>query len=224
MITPRTLQGFFDYLPPEMILRQFVSDTWRGIFEKYGYGQLETPSIEHADILFGKYGEEEKLIYHFKDHGGRHVALRYDQTVPLARVAAQYLNGKINLPFKRYEISKVWRADAARKARKREFYQCDADILGSKSLLCETEILSLLHQGFNKLNLKNHIINLSHRGILKSFLESLNFDANLISETYRAIDKLDKIELVYSFFYFGGNSTYPSCAFSIIFNEILPFG
>lgn len=195
MITPRTLQGFFDYLPPEMILRQFVRDTWREIFEKYGYGQLETPSIEHADILFGKYGEEEKLIYHFKDHGGRHVALRYDQTVPLARVAAQYLNGKINLPFKRYEISKVWRADAARKARKREFYQCDADILGSTSLLCESEILSLLHDGFNKLNLKNHIINLSHRGILKSFLESLNFDHNLISETYRAIDKLDKIGL-----------------------------
>lgn len=195
MITPRTLQGFFDYLPQDMLIRQYVKDTWRGIFEKYGYGQLETPSLEYAEILFGKYGEEEKLIYNFKDHGQRHVALRYDQTVPLARVIAQNLGSKITLPFKRYEIGRVWRADAARKGRKREFYQCDADIIGSSSLLCEAEILSLLHDGFNAFGLTDHVIVISHRSLLKVFLEELVIPKEKVPEIYRAVDKYDKIGL-----------------------------
>ncbi len=193
MIDPTTLHGFFDYLPEEMVIRQFVSDTWRQIFEAYGYGQLKTPSLEYADVLFGKYGEEEKLVYHFKDFGDRHVALRYDQTVPLARVVAQYLNKGITLPFKRYEISRVWRADAARKARKREFYQCDADIVGTKNLLAEAEILMLLHDGFNALGLDEHVTMLSHRKILEAYLDVIKISKEKVIEVYRSIDKLDKL-------------------------------
>lgn len=193
-ITPRTLQGFFDYLPHEMTLRQYVSDTWRQIFEKYGYGRLETPCLEYAEILSGKYGEEEKLIYNFEDRGGRKVALRYDHTVPLARAIAQHQN-QIKLPFKRYEIAKVWRADAARKGRKREFYQCDVDIVGTKSTLSDAEIIFILHEGFNALDLKKHQILINNRKVLNGFIRYLNIPNDKGIEVYRSVDKFDKIGL-----------------------------
>jgi len=190
-IEPRTLQGFFDYSGEEMSLRRSVEDKIRSVFVSYGYEELNTPSIEYADILFGKYGEEEKLIYHFNDHGDRHVALRYDQTVPLARFVAQNYN-TLTFPFKRYEIGRVWRADAARKARKREFMQCDVDILGDNSSLADAEILMITMDVFKKLeiDLKLHV---SDRKILSQILEKEGVKTEWLTNIVHAIDKYDKI-------------------------------
>ncbi|MBI2464164.1 histidine--tRNA ligase [Candidatus Peregrinibacteria bacterium] len=191
-VQPRTLQGFFDYLPEDMVIRSHVRDTWRDVFERFGYGQLETPALEYADILKGKYGEEEKLIYQFKDRGNREVALRYDQTVPLARVIAEHYS-KLTFPFKRYEINRVWRADAARKGRKREFYQCDIDIVGTKSLMADVEIIAVLHEGFKALGLKDHVISINNRKIIDGFIATLKIPEEKQREVFRSIDKLDKI-------------------------------
>lgn len=191
-IEPRLLQGFFDYSPEEMKIRQHVSDVWRETFERYGYGQLDTPVLEYADILFGKYGEEEKLIYHFNDHGHRHVALRYDHTVPLARYVAQNRH-QLTLPFKRYAIGKVWRAEKASKGRKREFYQCDIDIVGTNNLLADAEIISAFNHGFSQFPLPKALFLISHRKILESFLKTLSIPEDIFIEVNRAVDKLDKI-------------------------------
>src|SRR3990167_7522200 len=122
-ITPKTLKGFRDFLPQEARKRQFVIDTFKRVFESYGFEPLETPVLEYEEILTGKYGDEgDKLMYKFEDLGGRKVAMRYDQTVPLARVVAQYAND-IPLPFKRYKIQNVYRAENTQRGRYREFLQ-----------------------------------------------------------------------------------------------------
>ena len=192
MIEARTLQGFSDYLPKQMYLRRYLMDTWRRTFELFGYGELDTPSLEFEDILMGKIGEEEKLIYRFVDNGDRKVALRYDQTVPLARAVVQHQND-IKFPFKRYQIGKVWRADAPRKGRKREFYQCDADIIGSVSPSADAEILCVIAHGMSALGLSDFVINLNHRGILAAMMASWNIPEELRIEAFRAIDKFDKV-------------------------------
>ncbi|MCL5970708.1 MAG: ATP phosphoribosyltransferase regulatory subunit [Patescibacteria group bacterium] len=123
MIKAQTLKGFRDFLPLEAKKRQYVINTLKEVFELYGFEPLETPALEYEAILTGKYGDEgEKLMYKFEDLGKRKVALRYDQTVPLARVASQYQNNLI-LPFKRYQIQNVWRAENTQKGRFREFLQ-----------------------------------------------------------------------------------------------------
>jgi len=130
MIEPQIPKGFRDFLPQQMILRREIMRTMSAIFEQYGFVPLDTPCIEYARTLEGKYGEEgDKLIYRFEDRGGRAVALRYDLTIPLARVAAMYQ--QLPKPFKRYQIAPVWRADKPQKGRFREFYQCDIDIIGA---------------------------------------------------------------------------------------------
>ncbi|MBI5755150.1 histidine--tRNA ligase [Candidatus Peregrinibacteria bacterium] len=191
-IEPRTLQGMTDYLPDEMALRRHVKETWIKIFQKYGYGELETPAIEYADVLLGSYGEEEKLIYKFKDLGDREVALRYDQTVPLARVMTQH-EARLTFPFKRYEINRVWRADSARKGRKREFYQCDIDIIGSDDVMAESEIIAVLHEGFTALGLSDHQIYINHRKAVNGFLRTLDLPEKAHIDVLRSIDKVDKI-------------------------------
>ncbi len=194
MIEARTLQGFSDFLPEAMYLRRYLSDTWRQTFTAFGYGELDTPSLEYEDILMGKIGEDEKLIYRFVDNGDRHVALRYDQTVPLARVVVQHRND-LKMPFKRYQISKVWRADSPRKGRKREFYQCDADIIGSNSPVADAEILAVVSHGMKMLGVENFVINLNHRGILKAMMKNWNIAAELQIQVFRAIDRFDKVGL-----------------------------
>src|SRR3989338_8945176 len=142
-IEPKTLKGFRDFLPPEQIARQRFIDTIRASFETFGFDPLETPALEYSEILTGKYGDEgDKLMYRFRDNGDRDVALRYDLTIPLARVVAQYGND-LKKPFKRYQVSPVWRAENTQKGRFREFYQCDADIVGSNSPLADAEVLAL---------------------------------------------------------------------------------
>lgn len=193
-IEPRTLQGFFDYLPAEMALRRNTEDKIRQVFKSFGYPEINTPSIEYADILFGKYGEEEKLIYHFNDHGDRHVALRYDQTVPLARFIAEH-KSELTFPFKRFEIGRVWRADAARKARKREFIQCDVDIIGTDSLYSDAEIIMVTMKVMKNLGLNNTMAHINNRKILSGIFTKLELTAEQIKEVLRSVDKFDKIGL-----------------------------
>lgn len=182
-IEPRTLKGFRDFLPREMRKRQFVIDTLRRVFESYGFEPLETPSLEYEDILMGKYGEEgDKLMYRFEDNGQRRVALRYDQTVPLARVVAQYQNA-LPFPFKRYQVQNVWRAENTQKGRFREFLQCDIDTVGDSSIGCDAEIISVINDSLIALGFENYKIIINDR---KNF-EGVDSKAVLI------IDKLKKI-------------------------------
>ena len=139
----RVLKGFRDYLPEQMILRQRIIGIFRDIFERHGFEPLDTPALEYLDVLTGKAGENEKLMYRFEDAGGREVGLRYDLTVPLARVVAMHQN-ELVLPFKRYQIAPVWRAENPQRGRFREFWQCDADIAGSASPLADAEVIAIM--------------------------------------------------------------------------------
>lgn len=158
MVNVQTLKGFRDFLPLDVKKREYVLNTLKKVFESYGFEPLETPALEYEEILTGKYGDEgDKLMYKFKDLGNRNVALRYDQTVPLARTIASYQN-EIPLPFKRYQIQNVWRAENTQKGRYREFLQVDVDTVGTYSPLADAEILSLIYQSYSSLGLKIKII------------------------------------------------------------------
>jgi len=182
-IEPRTLKGFRDFLPQDTRKRQFVISKLKKTFELYGFEPLETPTLEYEDILLGKYGEEgDKLMYRFRDNGERNVALRYDQTVPLARVIAQHRND-ISFPFKRYQIQNVFRADNTQRGRFREFLQCDIDTVGTDSVQADIEILQLISQAFNSLGFTSFSIFLNDRSIFNG----------IPKEGIATIDKLKKI-------------------------------
>lgn len=183
MIEPKTLKGFRDFLPKEARKRQYVIDKLRAVFESYGFEPLETPALEYEEILAGKYGEEgERLMYKFEDKGGRKVALRYDQTVPLARVVAQYQND-LPLPFKRYQISNVWRGENPQKGRFREFLQCDIDTVGTSSFLADAEIIEVAIECLRRLGFKKYKVLINDRSTFK------NVDPTMIG----SLDKLKKI-------------------------------
>src|SRR3972149_12062618 len=163
----QTLKGFRDFLPQEAKKRQFVLDALKKVFESYGFEPLETPTLEYAEILTGKYGDEgDKLMYRFKDKGDRDVALRYDQTVPLARVVAEY-GEKLPMPFKRYQIQNVWRAENPQRGRFREFLQCDIDTVGASSPLADAEIIEVVINAVKKLGFKDFKILINDRENLK---------------------------------------------------------
>jgi histidyl-tRNA synthetase len=193
MINVQTLKGFRDFLPKDARKRQYVLRALKKVFESYGFEPLETPSLEYEEVLTGKYGlEGEKIMYKFKDNGKRKVALRYDQTVPLARVVAQYQN-ELPMPFKRYQMQNVWRAENTQKGRYREFLQVDADIVGSYSPLADSEIIAIVVKSLTELGFKNFKIFINDRKIFSKLV-----DENIISEketpiVLRAIDKLKKI-------------------------------
>lgn len=175
-----TPKGFRDFLPEQASAREFVVGKITEVFRRFGFEPLETPALEFAETLKGKYGEEEKLIYQFNTKGGDEVALRYDQTVPLARLIAQY--PELPKPFKRYQIQPVWRGENPQKGRFREFLQCDADIVGSSSPLADAEILNLVLEIYKNLGL-DVIVKINDR---RNFEE---LDKKYVS----AIDKLEKI-------------------------------
>ncbi len=181
-VKTQTLKGFRDFLPKEAKKRQWLINTLTSVFESYGFEPLETPALEYEETLLGKYGYEgDKLMYRFEDLGKRKVALRYDQTVPLARVVAQYQND-LTMPFKRYQIQNVWRAENTQKGRYREFIQCDADIIGSSSPTSDAEILKLVLDIYKILGL-DVTIKINDRENFK------DLDKKYVS----AIDKLEKI-------------------------------
>lgn len=181
-ITPKILKGFRDFLPEEALKRNYIISRLKNVFELYGFLPLETPALEYGETLLGKYGQEaDKLLYLFKDKGNRLVGLRYDQTVPLARVISMY--PELSKPFKRYQIQSVWRAENTQKGRYREFLQCDIDTVGTKDILADFEIIDCVLQAFKKLGLKKTTILLNDR---KNFLGVNNSYIN-------TIDKLPKI-------------------------------
>jgi len=192
---PLTLKGFRDFLPEKMIVRQRVIATLRTVFETYGFEPLETPALEYAETLLGKYGQEaDKLVYTFQDRGGRKIGLRYDLTVPVARVLAQYQN-QIPLPFKRYQIQSVWRAEKPQKGRYREFTQCDIDSFGSPSPLADAEIIAVIYYSLKKLNFEKFTIRINSRQVLFELMANLGIKPEKQQlSVLRTIDKLDKTD------------------------------
>ncbi|MFO7658841.1 MAG: histidine--tRNA ligase [Bacteroidales bacterium] len=209
---PSIPKGTRDFLPSEMVKRTYIFDTIKKIFQKYGYLPIETPAMEKLETLLGKYGDEgDKLLFKILNSGNflkdtltddlpaesnklamqiSGKGLRYDLTVPFARFVVQYRN-EITFPFKRYQIQPVWRADRPQKGRYREFYQCDADVIGSKSLLNEAELLQIVDEVFDMLQIKV-LIKINNRKILAGLAEYINCPDKITDITV-ALDKIDKI-------------------------------
>lgn len=211
-IIPSLPKGTRDYSPNEMKKREYLFEVFKYTFNLYGFNCIETPSMENSEVLNGKYGEEgDKLIYRVLDSGDflknidnkKNISsnnlksqiskkgLRYDLTVPFARYISMNRD-KITMPFKRYQIQPVWRADRPQKGRFREFYQCDVDYIGTKSIVCESEIISLVYSIFKKLKFDDFEIKLNNRKILLGISEELNFK-NKFEKFCILIDKIDKI-------------------------------
>lgn len=217
MSKPSLPQGTRDFGPDVVRKRQYILNTIRTVFELYGFQPLETPAMENIETLMGKYGEEgDKLIFKILNNGldnpdkhqqaradfekvleGKNVkgiterALKYDLTIPFARYVAMNF-GQLVFPFKRYQVQPVWRADRPQKGRYREFYQCDADVVGSHSLLNETELANIYHDVFQKLGIQGYELRINSRKILAALAELCGGADKLIDITI-AIDKLDKI-------------------------------
>lgn len=210
---PTKPKGTRDFGPKQMARRNYLINTIKSTFTKYGFMPLETPSMENLSVLTGKYGDEgDQLLFKILNSGdflsklGQETGsyssksitpeiaekgLRYDLTVPFARYVVMNRN-EINFPFKRYQIQPVWRADRPQKGRYREFLQCDADIIGTKSLLCEAEIIMMLNEILNNLNLEGFEIAINNRKFLTGLSEYLG-QPNKENQLCVAIDKLDKI-------------------------------
>ncbi|MCA9903197.1 MAG: histidine--tRNA ligase, partial [Anaerolineae bacterium] len=193
-IEPRLPKGMRDFLPAQMIKREYVFNIVREVFHLYGFEPLQTPSLELTETLMGKYGEDaDKLIYNARHTQGKEeLSLRYDLTVPLARVVGQYQND-ISLPFKRYQLSPVWRAERPQRGRYREFYQCDADIVGAQSMLADAEIVSLIVTALKRLGFKQFVVKINNRKLLTAIGEYAGLDGEPLANLYRSIDKFDKI-------------------------------
>lgn len=193
MQNSKKLAGFRDFYGEEIAIRQRVVGILRTIFEKYGFQPLETPSVEYAETLLGKYGAEaDRLVYTFADRGGRRVGLRYDLTVPVCRFLSEFV-GRLSLPFKRYQIQSVWRAEKPQKGRYREFTQCDIDTFGSNSPLADAEIVAVIYESLKALNFSEFTIKINSRQVLFRLLEECGIqEKNKQLEILRIIDKLDK--------------------------------
>ena len=192
MTTPQNLKGFPDFLPPQMAIRKRVIAILEEVFTSFGFEPLQTPTLEYADVLMGKYGEEaDKLLYLFEDRGGRKVGLNYDLTVPTARVLAQYQ--ELPKPFKRYQIQPAYRAENTQKGRYRQFPQCDIDIFGSRSPLSDAEILTVISTSLQNLGFENFSILINSRPVLYSILEKLNVPTSDYQKVLQVVDKTDKL-------------------------------
>ncbi|MDT5122787.1 MAG: histidyl-tRNA synthetase [Acidobacteriota bacterium] len=192
-------RGMRDFLPSDVRRREYVIGIIKEVYERYGFEPLETPAVENIETLMGKYGEEgNQLIFKILKRGEHEktgeadLALRYDLTVPLARVVAEY---KEKLPkfFKRYQIQPVWRADRPARGRFREFYQCDVDALGSRSMIIEAELCAAASDVLSKLGFSNFTIRLNHRQVLTGVLDAAGIPADKHADALVALDKLDKV-------------------------------
>src|SRR5947199_4651165 len=189
LIEPRTLKGFRDYLPEDMIPRERMMEQARRAFRSYGYAPIDTPCLEYAEILLGKGGaESDRLIYRFRDHGDRDVALRFDLTVPFARFAAQYI-GQLGTQFKRYHMCPVWRGEKQQKGRYREFWQCDFDTIGTTSNAADIEVALVIHDLMTALEVGDFQIRVNNRLVLNGLLEELGI-AGRATSVLRCLDKL----------------------------------
>jgi histidyl-tRNA synthetase len=214
MEKPTLPKGTRDFGPTQMAKRQFILQNIKNVFQKYGFQPIETPAMENLSTLTGKYGEEgDQLLFKILNSGDylkdvdtqklnakdskqitnsiSEKGLRYDLTVPFARYVVMNRN-EITFPFKRYQIQPVWRADRPQKGRYREFYQCDADVVGTNSLICEAEIILMIKEVFALLRINDYTIKINHRAILSGLAELCDANQNE-SSLFVAIDKLDKI-------------------------------
>ncbi len=191
-VKAQVLSGFRDQLPAQMILRRTLIERFRAVFEAHGFEPIDTPALEYLEVLTGKAGENEKLMYHFTDHGDREIGLRYDLTVPLARYVANHQND-LPMPFKRYHIAPVWRAEKAQRGRFREFYQCDADIVGVASARADAEAISMVGEILEVAGLPQFTVNISHRQLLAGIARVAGIADDLAPTVYRTVDKLHKI-------------------------------
>lgn len=200
-VKPSLPKGTRDLLPQSMLRREYITNTIRTVFKKYGFLPIETPAMEKSSTLLGKYGEEgDRLIFKILPRGEKgkstdgpiipEEALRYDLTVPFARFVVQHQN-EIQFPFRRYQIQPVWRADRPQKGRYREFYQCDADAVGSKSLLLELDFIKIYNEVFQNLGL-NITLKINSRKILAGLAEYMGIPDRIVDFTV-SLDKLDKI-------------------------------
>ncbi len=213
MEKPTLPKGTRDFGPAVMAKRQFIFENIKKVFQKYGFQPLETPAMENLSTLTGKYGEEgDQLLFKILNSGdflkdvdntklearsSKQIAfdisekgLRYDLTVPFARYVVMNRN-EVSFPFKRYQIQPVWRADRPQKGRYREFYQCDADVVGTDSLICEAEIILMIKEVFKAIGITDYTIKINHRGILSGIAEHVKAENE--TSLFVAIDKLDKI-------------------------------
>jgi histidyl-tRNA synthetase len=193
-IEPRILKGFRDYLPEVMIPRTRLLRRIADVFERFGFDPLDTPSIEYAEILLGKAGPEaEKLFYRFQDQGERDVALRYELTISLARVVAQYKND-LPRPFRRYQMGPVWRAESPARGRFREFWQCDVDIVGTYSLLADAECIAVDHAVMRALNVPGYEIRINNRKLFRGLQGRIGVsEPSVMDGVMRCVDKFDKV-------------------------------
>ncbi|HYT87715.1 MAG TPA: histidine--tRNA ligase [Gemmataceae bacterium] len=191
-IEPRTLKGFRDYLPQLMIPREHLLEKARQVYRSYGFAPIDTPALEYAEILLGKGGaESDRLIYRFRDHGDRDVALRFDLTVPFARFAAQHI-GKLGTPFKRYHMGPVWRGENTAHGRFREFWQCDFDTIGTTTNAADIETALVIHDLMRALGFERFTIRVNNRLILNGLLKEIGIEGKT-ADVLRAVDKLLKI-------------------------------
>lgn len=192
-VTPKILPGFMELLPEDQILFNKIKDTVREVYESFGFLPLDTATIEYSEVLLAKAGgETEKQIYRF-NKGDNDLSLRFDLTVPLARYVAQHYNDLV-FPFKRYQISKVFRGERPQKGRFREFYQCDIDIIGNESLnlIYDAEMPAVIYNVFKRLEIGGFTIKLNNRKILNGFFEAIGLKEKT-AEVLRIIDKIEKI-------------------------------
>jgi len=198
-IEPRIFKGARDFLPDQMLHRERILDKMKAIFRNYGYSPMETPAIEYLDVLAGKYGEDaDRLIYrlNYKTGTKDEAALHYDLTVPFSRVMA--MHPQLAMPFKRYQIQPVWRADRPQphQGRFREFYQCDIDAVGTSSRLLDAEMVAIVSDILNSLGFEDFLIRINNRKILNGLVEHIGLDIGYTTEICRSIDKLDKLDWV----------------------------
>lgn len=192
LVEPRLLRGFRDYLPEQVIARQKMIATIKAVYERYGFVPLETPTLEYTETLLGKYGEEgTKQIFRFVDPESNDVAMRFDLTVPLARVVAQYRD--LPRPFRRYQVGPVWRFDKPDPGRFREFIQFDLDTVGSASMVADAEIVAGICDTLEALGIHRFRVRCSNRKILNALLTFAGIEPERGSQVFRVLDKLDRI-------------------------------
>ena len=192
LIQPRTLKGFRDYLPESMIPRERLIQTAREVYRSFGFGPIDTPTLEYLEILTGKGSDEtDRQLYKFQDHGKRDVGMRFDLTVPLARFVAQHIN-ELGTPFKRYHIAPVWRGENTQRGRYREFMQCDFDTIGTLSVAADIETGLVINALLSAIGFECFTIHMNNRQVLNGLLEKQGLSEQA-TPVLRSLDKLAKI-------------------------------
>lgn len=192
LIQPRTLKGFRDFLPRQMLPREELITTAKSTYRSFGFSPIDTPVLEYTEILLGKGGDEtDRQLYRFTDHGDRDVTMRYDLTVPLARYVAQH-SATLGMPFKRYHVGAVWRGENTHRGRYREFMQCDFDTIGTESVLADTESGLVIQALFEALGFERFCVRVNDRKVLTGVLERVGLVEQAVP-VLRALDKLAKI-------------------------------